>query len=478
MHTKSKYPRLRHIDFLAVDLLSLIAAFTLAFYIHFRGIWIVSGDGWINTVWARLLLLFTAADAAFTFLLDPYSGIFKRKYYMEIVQALRLSAFNAISVTLVLYIFKLGDSYSRTVFILTYVFYFLLSLVMKYLWKKLILSGVVKAGYNKNVSLFIAASVENAAQTLTNVSSGDYDPYDIKGMYLCGSQARDYNGIPLCGADFADFVISRNISDVLIALPPERIKQEVYRRLIENAVNVHISIEPMVGMQTEDQFLSDVGISKTVSVGAFTFRPSQMIYLFFKRLLDLLFGLIGLAALLPLTAVIKCCCLATGDKAGIFYTQKRVGKDGRTIRILKYRTMVPDADKQLEELLRDDKLRAEWEANQKLADDPRITRVGRFLRKTSIDELPQVVNLIKGDMSLVGPRPLVEGELEAHDGLKLYQKVKPGITGWWACNGRSNIEYRERLELEYYYIKHFSVYLDALCVFRTVLAVISKKGAS
>ena len=139
--------------------------------------------------------------------------------------------------------------------------------------------------------------------------------------------------------------------------------------------------------------------------------------------------------------------------------------------------MVADADKQLEKLLENEELRREWEANQKLKNDPRITKVGRILRKTSIDELPQVVNLLKGDMSLVGPRPLIEGELEGHEGLKLYQRVKPGITGWWACNGRSNIEYRERLELEYYYIKNFSMYLDILCVFRTVAAVLKKDGA-
>ena len=89
----------------------------------------------------------------------------------------------------------------------------------------------------------------------------------------------------------------------------------------------------------------------------------------------------------------------------------------------------------------------------------------------------QVLNLLKADMSLVGPRPLAEGELEAHGGLQLYQRVKPGITGWWACNGRSNIQYRERLELEYYYIKHFSFYLDLLCVIRTVFAVLKKDGA-
>ena len=124
--------------------------------------------------------------------------------------------------------------------------------------------------------------------------------------------------------------------------------------------------------------------------------------------------------------------------------------------------MVPNADEVLGEMLKEEKYRKEWEENQKFENDPRITKIGNFLRKTSLDEVPQLLNVIKGDMSLVGPRPLVEGELEARNGLKLYNSVKPGITCWWGCNGRSNIDYRERLELEYHYVKHCSLYLDIL----------------
>ena len=131
----------------------------------------------------------------------------------------------------------------------------------------------------------------------------------------------------------------------------------------------------------------------------------------------------------------------------------------------------------LTNLLKDPKYQKEWDEYQKLSNDPRITKIGRLLRRTSLDEFPQMINVMVGDMSLVGPRPLVSGELESHDGLKLYQRVKPGITGWWGCNGRSNIDYRERLELEYYYVKHCSLYLDLLCIGRTLLAVLRRDGA-
>ena len=139
--------------------------------------------------------------------------------------------------------------------------------------------------------------------------------------------------------------------------------------------------------------------------------------------------------------------------------------------------MVSNADEVLKKMLENPKYKAEWDESQKFNNDPRITKVGRILRKTSIDEFPQFINVLKGDMSLVGPRPLVAGELEKFGGLKLYNKVKPGITGWWGCNGRSNIDYRERLELEYYYVRNCSIYLDLLCIVRTILAVIKKDGA-
>ena len=139
--------------------------------------------------------------------------------------------------------------------------------------------------------------------------------------------------------------------------------------------------------------------------------------------------------------------------------------------------MVPNAEEELEKLLLNKELKKEWDEYHKLENDPRITKVGKFLRKTSLDEIPQFLNVLKGDMSIIGPRPLVEGELKRHNGLRLYERVKPGITGWWACNGRSNISYDERLELEYYYVKNCSLSLDILTFLRTIYVVLKKTGA-
>lgn len=202
-------------------------------------------------------------------------------------------------------------------------------------------------------------------------------------------------------------------------------------------------------------------------------------YRFIKRTFDIVCGLIGLICLIPLTILVKIISVCSGDHKSIFYTQKRIGKNGREFKLYKFRSMVPNADEILEQTLKMDKVRAEeWKKYQKFEHDPRITKIGNILRKTSLDEVPQFINILKGDMSMIGPRPLVPGELDSHDGNhEIYESVRPGITGWWACNGRSATTYAERLELEYYYVKNKSLWLDIKCVFKTISAVITKKGA-
>ena len=217
--------------------------------------------------------------------------------------------------------------------------------------------------------------------------------------------------------------------------------------------------------------LEKQGIEKT------TLR--ELGYLFIKRIFDIVCGLIGLICLIPLTILVKMISVCSGDHKSIFYTQKRIGKNGREFKLYKFRSMVPNADEILQQTLKMDKVRAEeWKKYQKFEHDPRITKIGNILRKTSLDEVPQFINILKGDMSMIGPRPLVPGELDLHDGNhEIYESVRPGITGWWACNGRSATTYAERLELEYYYVKNKSLWLDIKCVFKTISAVLTKKGA-
>lgn len=217
--------------------------------------------------------------------------------------------------------------------------------------------------------------------------------------------------------------------------------------------------------------------SKTATIKTSN-KLKNFFYLFVKRLFDIFCALIGMIILLPLAIFVKIIYMLTGDFKTIFYKQTRIGKNGKIFKLYKFRTMVPNADKVLKELLKKTKYKKEWDLNQKIENDPRITKMGKILRKTSLDEMPQFLNVLKNDMSLIGPRSLVPGELDSHKGNhEIYEAVKPGITSWWASHGRSATTYEERLNLEYYYVQNRSLLLDIKCVFATIKVVLMKTGA-
>ena len=205
---------------------------------------------------------------------------------------------------------------------------------------------------------------------------------------------------------------------------------------------------------------------------------SKVLYKVIKRTFDIVVSLVGCIFLLPIIIIVKISYLISKDYNSIFYTQTRIGKNGKEFKLYKFRSMIPNADEVLKKLLKNPIYKDEWERNQKLENDPRITKMGKILRKTSLDELPQMINVLKGDMSMIGPRPLVKGELDAHHGNHaIYESVRPGISGWWAVNGRSATTYEKRLELEYYYCENCSLMLDIKCFFMTITTVLHKRGA-
>ena len=452
-------------DFLMLDFISIVISFVLSYRLKFGDFGFVSSENWMP-----LLYVVSYLNIIVCLFSDTYSGILKRPYYEEIIHAVLLTFYNLLAATVIFYVFKIGFVFSRQMILMMYGFYFFISLFVKCGWKKLILSKKIKAYNPKKISILVIGTKSNIDDVIQNATAGDFNAYDIKAVSLIDDTERTIADIPY-------YTLENNIEEVLIAVNPREISTDVYDSLIKNGIGVHFGIESVLGVQAEDYEIDSVGVNNTLSVGKYFFTQGQKIYILFKRIIDVFIGFTGLFLLVPVTAIIKIAYLISGDTSKILFCQTRVGIDGKSIRIFKYRTMVPNADNLLKELLKDEKYKAEWESNQKLNNDPRITKVGRFLRKTSIDELPQLVNVLTGEMSLVGPRPLVLGELEAHNGMKLYQMVKPGITGWWGCNGRSNISYSERLALEYYYVKNISFYLDFLCVLRTVLSIIKKDGA-
>lgn len=201
----------------------------------------------------------------------------------------------------------------------------------------------------------------------------------------------------------------------------------------------------------------------------------KLIYRFIKRFFDILISLLGLIVLSPvflvIAIVVKC-----DSKGSVFYKHKRVGMNGKDVYLYKFRSMVSNSKEIYDSWSPERK--AEFEKNYKLDDDERITKVGKFLRKTSLDELPQLLNILMGNMSIVGPRPVVTRELEKFgEYTNIVLSVKPGLTGYWAVNGRSETDYDERVKLEVYYAKHCSLWLDIKIFFKTIKVVLLGKGA-
>jgi len=197
-----------------------------------------------------------------------------------------------------------------------------------------------------------------------------------------------------------------------------------------------------------------------------------------KWMLDRLLSLLAFVAMLPAFVVIPLVVKAT-SKGPVFYRQTRLGKNGKPMRIWKFRSMYDDADERLKQIIAADPARrTEWESNFKLSNDPRVTPVGRFLRRTSLDELPQLFNVLAGEMALIGPRPIVEKEVTFYgESFSVFSSVKPGITGLWQVSGRSDTDYASRVAFDTYYVMNWSPWLDMWILFRTVTAVISMRGA-
>ncbi len=198
-----------------------------------------------------------------------------------------------------------------------------------------------------------------------------------------------------------------------------------------------------------------------------------------KRIIDIIGALVGIMILIPMTVVLYIVNFIVGDKGPIFYSQNRIGKDGKIFKMYKFRSMVMGADEKLEKYLEEnEEARKEYKINKKLENDPRVTEIGKFIRKTSIDEFPQFVNVLKGEMSLVGPRPYLPREVDdMGDAYHYITAVKPGITGLWQIRGRNDVTFKDRLDLDMEYFEKKSLVFEIKILIWTVKSVVYKKGA-
>ena len=201
----------------------------------------------------------------------------------------------------------------------------------------------------------------------------------------------------------------------------------------------------------------------------------QSPYRYIKRFMDVILATIALVVLSPIFLIIAI-AIKIESKGPVFFKHARIGKNGKIIKLYKFRSMVINAEELIKSFTPEQM--KEYKENYKLTNDPRITKIGKFLRKTSLDELPQLLNIIKGDLSIIGPRPVVTDELKKYGtNTEKFLSVTPGLTGYWAANGRSCTTYEQRMQMELYYIDNLSLKMDVKVFFKTIEAVIKREGA-
>jgi Undecaprenyl-phosphate galactose phosphotransferase WbaP len=287
-----------------------------------------------------------------------------------------------------------------------------------------------------------------------------------------------YREIPIIHDLYAgpEIVSRLNIKIAIVAMP--HIAQEKLARLLNHSVaafRYHVIIPGFVG-------ITNIMMSVRDFDGLLGFATTQRLKmksnLAIKRCIDITIIIIGGMVILPFLLLIALIVKLT-SKGPVLYGHTRIGQGGRHYKVYKFRSMAIDADQKLQTLLdSDSSIKKEWEDSHKIKDDPRVTPFGKFLRATSLDEFPQILNVLKGDMSLVGPRPVVDEEIKKYgeDFARIFS-VRPGITGLWQVSGRSDTDYSDRVAFDTYYLQSWSIWLDIWVLYKTFGAVLNKKGA-
>ena len=275
-----------------------------------------------------------------------------------------------------------------------------------------------------------------------------------------------------------EYIEKNNVKTVIIASP----KMDKYK-LVDVIAQIQLIVKdilfvpnligtPVANLDIKRLYTSDVMLLNVKNNLA---RKKNKIT---KYIFDMTLTIVGTICISPILLFIAI-WIYKDSPGPVIFKHMRVGKDGKEFPCYKFRSMCVDAKEKLEELLKNDpEAKAEWDRDFKLKNDPRITKSGAFLRRTSLDELPQIFNVLKGEMSLVGPRPIIKAEMERyHEHISDYLIVKPGIAGMWQCSGRSDVNYEERVHMDSWYVRNWSVWLDIMILWKTFQAVFAKKGA-
>ena len=396
----------------------------------------------------------------------------KRKpFWEELLQTVK--------VVLVLLVLNLGLAFvlqkgSLKVLVVVFWLVLLVSIfIMRYISKKIM--SLLKIWQR---DLYIVGVGSSAKEAYKLFARNKLMGYKLNGFVQLDNQTSIIKNI-ISTDDLTSRIKNRDTNfDVIVALPSELMNKEL--KFINYLQHNCLSLMILPEIQGVSLYGAEVNhfFGNEQLVIRLNTNLSNWFNVVIKRVFDIFAVILILILISPVMFIIAISIKIT-TKSKVFYSHKRVGKHGKYFGCLKFQTMYPNSKELLEEILANDEdRRKEWLATFKLKNDPRVTPIGRFLRETSLDELPQLFNVLIGQMSLVGPRPIVEAEIERYqDSFYYYQLVLPGITGLWQISGRSNTGYEERVSLDECYVKNWSLWYDIVILIKTVTVVIKKTGA-
>ncbi len=459
---------------LMVDICSLILSFLAAAWIRYGSI----TEQWFHIrIYGVAIVIVILLYIVIYYMYDTYSKLFKRGFLEEMLVVIRINCFLAVTLTAILFIFQRGAYFSRLFFLC----FFLVNVLTTYIFRqyfKLILLGVYKKSNSSNKIMVMTTSdqVTNLLATLQDENEWEYQ---ITGLIILDKTmiGQKIKGI-MIKADIQNmFEVVRNevIDGVFLHIPNgismDLNLEETVLEFQNMGITVDLSINTF-GLRIHEKVVREVSGYHVLTFSSRLFTESQLIL---KRLIDLAGGLIGSMVTLLLTVFIAPAILIE-SRGPIFFTQVRIGRNGRRFRILKFRSMYADAEERIEELMHQNQMKG---CMFKMENDPRVTRVGRFLRKTSLDELPQFFNVLKGDMSLVGTRPPTEKEFYQYENRhKRRLALKSGLTGLWQVSGRSDInDFEDVVRLDLEYIDNWTLKMDIKILIKTIAVVLFGKGA-
>ena len=466
MH-KKRTSRSKHIDFILLDILCVELSFVLAYFIRTK-----TDNFNVAEAYDIVNVLILLMHFCVVFWTECYSGILRRGYFKELKQVIKHNCFILGGVLIILFCLKESATYSRIVIGLFFVIDTVLMFILRSVLKKFIFARNRKGKHSSKV--VIATTKANAEAILERFAKCEYEKITVKGLFILDEDMKDEEiaGTTVLGGreEMYEFVRTRVTDRVFLDYAGADVR-EIIDKLLIMGVTTHFSVNAFLAGAPNlvVEHVNDYTVI-TSSINLMTFKQKVI-----KRTIDILCSIPGLLITLLLTIILGP-IIYIQSPGPIFFKQTRVGKNGRKFKMYKFRSMYMDAEERKKELMTQNKMSG---LMFKMDNDPRITPIGRFIRKTSLDEFPQFINIFKGDMSMVGTRPPTLDEYELYE---MHHKsrlaIKPGLTGMWQASGRSDItDFEEVVRLDNEYIRNFSLGLDIKIILMTLWSVVNRKGS-